>query len=72
MKYKTYKHFDANELLFDLDEFEEELNDLFVTSDSIIYFNVEENDSYYEKYEIALRDWLVCRGAEYGERVYLE
>ena len=42
MQYKTYKHFDADQFLGDLDEYEEQINSLFVSSNSIIYFKVEE------------------------------
>jgi hypothetical protein len=71
MEYKTYKHFDADQLIHDLDEYEEQINRLFICSNSIIYFKVEECAYFWEEYEMAIRDWLINNGAEYGETVCL-
>jgi hypothetical protein len=72
--YKTYKHFDIDYILGDLVEFEEQINSMFHYSDDSVWFEIYKKgeETNYELYEIAMGDWLVKHGAEYGESVYVE
>ena len=72
--YKEIKHFPSDCILLDLLEFEDQIYEIFIYSEHSVYFEVyrKDEENQHEAYDIAIGNWLVSHGAEYGESVYID
>jgi hypothetical protein len=72
--YKEVKIFNSKDLLVDLIQYKYDIDMYFTYSNYpspfTIYKKGEENN--YKHCEIAIGDWLVSHGAEYGEYVLID